>query len=84
MPHHPEATLIVVPIVCLFVLLFNSYRMGKFRKLDKFRTAAGIFVGALLGIASGIGFENAIVGLVVGLCLSVVLVILFNKLKREE
>lgn len=52
--------------------------------MNGFKTAMGILVGVLLGIANWLGFKNITVGIVVAVCFSVLFVYIFHKHPRKN
>ena len=51
--------------------------------MDKMRTAMGLFVGIILGIACGIGFKSIAVGFITAACFAVLFMFIFNQYRRE-
>ena len=52
--------------------------------MDKFRTAMGILVGILIGLANGLGVKSITVGVIVAVCSVILFDFIFNKVKRKE
>lgn len=52
--------------------------------MDKFRTAMGILVGILIGLANGLGVKSITVGVIVAVCSIILFAFIFNKVKRKE
>lgn len=52
--------------------------------MDKFRTAMGILVGILIGLANGLGVKSITVWVIVAVCSVILFAFIFNKVKRKE
>lgn len=52
--------------------------------MDKFRTVMGLFVGSLLGVVNGLGFQSITVGLIDAVCFSTLFTIIFNKHLKKK
>jgi len=52
--------------------------------MDKFRTAMGILVGILIGLANGLGVKSITVGVIVAVCSVILFAFIFNKVKQKE